>query len=602
MANVLKSIVLRLKHDIIRGAVIRTGGLTITLDTSLIISIPVVLWATATIYVPVMGARLNNIQAWGISVIILIFMLVSMFLHSLAHIITAKAGGGTPDKNIYLSPLGDPAQARTAAVNAGGEFLTALAGPLTQALLAALFYLLWNLQINTYISVTAFFLVFFNLGLMAFNLIPAFPFDGGRIVRAISWRILGRPGLATKTALYGGWVIAGGVLAWSIALAVQKSRYSLETAGVTFFLCVLMIVSLLIHKRWKWNKPEQVSRRSTAAMTARACLAGLLVLPLLAVTFCLVPLNQGLEAPGFTASVETMIELPQEYNHTSSGSLILTTVIPQAPILAGEWAYAHFDNSIRLVPPEQVVPEEKTAQSVSQENFKMLLDSETTAIIVGLRLAGYPAEVKNEGVRVISILPASQANTILQPDDIITGINGIPVSSPSDLTGQLKLLTRQTVLDLKIQRNKQAMNLSVPTMEPSQEDGSVKIGITIEQYAEGYVLPFPVTIEAEKVNGGPSAGLMFTLGVYDRLTEEDLTGGRKIAGTGTIDLDGNVGPIGGVQQKVAAAERAGAQYFLTPVENYEDAAAAAKHITVIKIATANDAIVFLLSLPTETTK
>ena len=78
---------------------------------------------------------------------------------------------------------------------------------------------------------------------------------------------------------------------------------------------------------------------------------------------------------------------------------------------------------------------------------------------------------------------------------------------------------------------------------------------------------------------------------------QDLTGGRKIAGTGTIDLEGNVGPIGGVQQKVVAAEQAGAEYFLSPPENYPDALAMATHITVIKIATAQDAINFLHSLP-----
>jgi PDZ domain-containing protein len=75
-----------------------------------------------------------------------------------------------------------------------------------------------------------------------------------------------------------------------------------------------------------------------------------------------------------------------------------------------------------------------------------------------------------------------------------------------------------------------------------------------------------------------------------------LTGGRKIAGTGTINLDGSVGPIGGVEQKVAAAEAAGAEYFLSPVQNYDDARAAAQHIKVVSIATAEQAIAFLRSL------
>jgi len=96
--------------------------------------------------------------------------------------------------------------------------------------------------------------------------------------------------------------------------------------------------------------------------------------------------------------------------------------------------------------------------------------------------------------------------------------------------------------------------------------------------------------------GGPSAGLMFTLTVYNLVTPKDLTGGRKIAGTGTIDMDGTVGPIGGVEQKVAAAEAAGAEYFLSPVENYENARAVARHIQVVKIATVEQAVEFLHSL------
>jgi PDZ domain-containing protein len=134
-------------------------------------------------------------------------------------------------------------------------------------------------------------------------------------------------------------------------------------------------------------------------------------------------------------------------------------------------------------------------------------------------------------------------------------------------------------------------------MAPLEAGGPARIGISIVQHNSGISLPFPVEIVPQKVSGGPSAGLMFTLGIYDLVTSQDLTGGRKIAGTGTIDLEGNVGPIGGVQQKMVAAERAGAEYFLSPTENYPDALAMATRITVIEVATAQDAINFLRSLP-----
>jgi PDZ domain-containing protein len=596
MAGVPKDILRWLRYHIIYGLEIRLGYFTIILDASFLLLAPVSVGAIALIYVPIIGAGLNSFQAWAVSFAILVLMFLSLFLHSLAHVAATKAGSGLPHR-IFLSPLGDPAQFWPAALHAGNEALVALAGPLIQCLLAALFYVLWNLQINLFANTIAFFLIFFNLGLMAVNLIPAFPFDGGRLMRAIIWRLLGLPALATGLALRLGWVIAGGSIVWGIILISQQARFRLETSASTFIFGALIVISLALRRGWKWDRPERVARLSLRAMATRCSLVVLLLLPLAAVTFGLIPLNEGLEAPGFTASVEPMVQLPPQYRHSSTGSLILTTVIPQAPILAGEWAYAHLDRSIRLEPQTQIVPSNETAQSVSLEDYQMLQDSETTAVVVGLRLAGYPVAVNNDGVSIVSILPSSPAASVLQLDDVITGVNNNPVISPADLTEQLESVTPGSTLNLTIERHGQIMDVSVPTMEPLEAGGPARIGISIVQHYSGVSLPFPIEIVPQKVTGGPSAGLMFTLGVYDLVTSQDLTGGRKIAGTGTIDLEGNVGPIGGVQQKVVAAERAGAEYFLSPTENYPDALAVATRITVIEVATAQDAINFLRSLP-----
>jgi Lon-like protease len=581
----------RLTNSVARGITAGRGRFSVIIDSSMILLTPLTLWIIAAVYVPVEGTGFTGFQPWGITAVILSFMYISLSLHSLAHIAVA---GNSRAKIIYLSPLGDPAQSQPAELTTGREALTALAGPLVQCVLAGVFYLLWDLQINAFINVVTPFLIFFNLGLAAINLAPVFPFDGGRIMRATIWKLVGHPGASTKLGGRLGWGFCAGLAAWSVFLFAQHDRSSAETAGATLFVAILTVISLAFHPTRPWEKPEPDARINKYSLALRITAAVLLILPLAAVTLSLLPLNQGLEAPGFTASVEPMVQLPAEYRHDSAGSLILLTVIPQAPIIAGEWAYAHFDHTIRLMPPEQIIPEDKTQQSVSAEDYRMLLDSETTAIIVGLRLAGFPAEVNNAGVLVISILTESPARTILQPVDIITGVNGVPVITPTDLTSKMGQLTVQTTLKIDILRDGKALSLEVPTMDPV--DGAVKIGITIEQYSSGYTLPFPVKIVAEKVSGGPSAGLMFTLGVYDLLTEKDLTGGRKIAGTGTIDLEGNVGPIGGVQQKVAAAERAGAEYFFSPEGNYDDALAAATHIKVIKVTTAQEAINFLQNL------
>ena len=567
----------------------------IILDAVWVLIGPASLWAIAIIYVPILAPGLNGFEPWIISTIIVALIFLCLFLHSLAHIVTAQ-DASISSYRLFLSPLGDPAQVWPAALNASKELLVALSGPLTQGLLAVLFYFLWNSQINLFISVIAFFMIFFNLGLMAINLIPAFPFDGGRIIRAIIWRMLNRPGSATELAHRLGWGVSAGLFVWSIIPIAQRARLSLETAAATFILFALVVISLAVHNRWKWNRVELKTRFSLLSKAVRLSAVFLFLLPLVAVTVIMIPINDGLEAPGFTASVEPMVHMPAQYRHSSAGSLILTSVIPQAPILVGEWIYAQLDHAVVIEPESQIVPPNTNAQTVSVQNYQMLSNSDTTAIFIGLHLAGYQVDI-NDGLIIGAIQPQSQAVGILQTGDIITGANGLPIITQMDLADQLQLMTPGSVINLTIERNGQTMEVSVVTIPPSTANGPARIGIVVEQHNSGFNLPFPIKIIPKKIVGGPSAGLIFTLGVYDLVTGQDLTGGRKIAGTGTIDLEGNVGAIGGVQQKVAAAERAGAQYFLVPSSNYADATAVAKNITVVEVNTAQDAINFLRNLP-----
>jgi PDZ domain-containing protein len=135
------------------------------------------------------------------------------------------------------------------------------------------------------------------------------------------------------------------------------------------------------------------------------------------------------------------------------------------------------------------------------------------------------------------------------------------------------------------------------------EDGDVlddpergMVGIMLEDAPVEVLFPVDVEIDSQNI-GGPSAGMMFTLEIIDALTDEDLTHGRRIAGTGTINEDGEVGPIGGMKQKTFGAIDAGADYLLVPAANYEEAAdAAGDDIVVVRIETIEDALTFLESL------
>jgi PDZ domain-containing protein len=292
-----------------------------------------------------------------------------------------------------------------------------------------------------------------------------------------------------------------------------------------------------------------------------------------------------------------MVQIPAPYRHSFNGQFFLVTVISQAPITAGEWLAGQVDPAYQIVPPEQVTPKNTTPQQQARQDYQMLDDSETTAIAVGLRLAGYPTVIVGKGVRVDSILPGSHANGLLQSGDIIVGLNGTPIRTTDDLIAGIKAQPSLALAHLMVKRGGAQISLDIPLMPPAAPTDTPKLGIQIESAGFDYNPPFPVSIATNKISGGPSAGLIFTLTVYNSLISQDLTGGRRIAGTGTINLDGSVGPIGGVKQKIFAAEAVGAAYFLCPVDNYADAVSVAKSIRVVKIVTVQQAIDFLRSLP-----
>jgi PDZ domain-containing protein len=244
---------------------------------------------------------------------------------------------------------------------------------------------------------------------------------------------------------------------------------------------------------------------------ARTGLAGLLLLNLLGIGFSLVPTNDGLEAPGVALPVGPMVEVPAEHRYPSAGSFILTTVIPQAPITTGEWVFGQLSPVVRIVPAEQIVPEGTTPQELARQGFQMLDQSETAAIVVGLRLAGFPVEAKGKGVLVAAILIDSPSKGVLQPGDVITGLNGQTIRTTSELIDGIKAQSTDASVDLQILRDGQQTEVTVPLMQPATSGDPPRIGITIQSAGTDVKIPFPVEIVPDKIAGGPSGGLMFTL-------------------------------------------------------------------------------------------
>ncbi len=572
------------------------GGITAVLNLTWLLALPLVLWAVASYFVPIFGSFFAPLETWLVTALIAVLCGASLVAHVLAHSYAANGSSCPKPLQVSLFLFGDAAQAWPASPALRKEVWAAFAGPLANLVIAGLAYLAWNAQWNPILNVSMLFLCGFNLWMAVINLMPGFPMDGGRLDRAILRGIADRPQAADRVGFLLGYLQAAAIAAWGLFLFAQQSRFSLETAVTSILFALLILAGLRMQPAWKEAKIV-LGHDGRPVQPVRALVSGLLILCLAGIAASLLLTNNGIEAPGLALSVEPMVEVPPPYLHPHPGTFILTSVLDQAPILAVEWLAGQVNPAVEIVPPETIVPKNTTPQEVAQQGYQMMDQSETTAIVTGLRLAGYPAEMVGKGVLVASILPDSPAKSLLQPGDIITAIDGKPVQVTSDLIDQVKTKTSQATVRLDVQRDQQKMQIDVPLMPPAAPGGAPKLGISIEDAGFDVKLPFDVKILPQKIVGGPSAGLMFTLTVFNQLSPIDLTGGRKIAGTGTIEADGSVGPIGGVKQKVAAAEAAGAEYFLSPVENYADAASVARQIKVVKIATAEQAVQFLRSLP-----
>ena len=561
-----------------------------------LIIIPAGIWAVAGYYLPLFSENLTQLQTWIVTLLIVLMIGVSLALHILAHLWITKVMHQEIPTKLMLLIFGDASQSWLEADSSWREIVIAGAGPIANLLLAGLTYLLWNAQINYFVSLIALCVSGFNAWIFVINLLPTFPMDGGRFIRALLQGLMKSPTIS-RWIKYFGFIIALAVNDWGIFLFAQHSRFSIETGLITFMFVLLLLDGFRIPIPSKdEDKPIEHHAKN---QIMRSMVAGILVLILLGASSSFLLTNNGLDAPGVALPVESMVNVPAQYRHLHKGTFILTTVISHAPILAGEWVVARFDPAMVILPPEAVVPQNTTPQEQAKQDYQMLDDSEATAITVGLRLAGYQTQMIGKGARVVSILPGSHANGILSVGDIITALNGTPIQTTSDLIEQVQAQSASGSVRLQVERNQTQMEVTIPLMAPASSSDSPKIGISITSAGFDYKTPFPVSIVTQKINGGPSAGLMFTLTVYNMLSPDDLTRGLRIAGTGTINLDGTVGPIGGVQQKVAAAEQVGAVYFLCPSDNYADAVSVARSIKVIKIATAEQAVQFLKSLPSQ---
>lgn len=312
----------------------------------------------------------------------------------------------------------------------------------------------------------------------------------------------------------------------------------------------------------------------------------LLVLAAWAVTAVRLPLL--MISPGGALPVGPRVEFPTRSEDPMSGQLLLTTVRVSQPNTL-EAVEAWLDDDEEIVRRDQLIPEGVDAQEYFQAQRAVFQQSGQLAAAAGLRAAGATVSVTGAGVRVVAVLPDAPVAGVLLPGDVITAAGDQPIGLAPELVAAVARRQIGDKITLAVRRNGVVQNLDVTLGRSELQPGPV-LGIAIDTVDFDIKLPFPVEIDAGEI-GGPSAGLLMALTVYDLADGGDLTAGRVIAGTGTIDAVGDVGPVGGVEQKIDAAVEAGARIFLAPTEEVELArAAAGDRLQVIGVATLREAI------------
>jgi PDZ domain-containing protein len=269
------------------------------------------------------------------------------------------------------------------------------------------------------------------------------------------------------------------------------------------------------------------------------------------------------------------------------GELLMLTIVSQ-DINVFDAVIAGTDPSVDLIRKEAVRRPGETDEEYRNRVLEQMEDSNFISIQVALNRLGYVPEIVI--TEVVSDVPAAE---VLAPGDVVKAVDGVEIEEIEEVVPLIEAHEPGDVIVLQLERDGEPLQVEVELTERADEPGSPMVGVVLRRLV---IPPFSLSIEEGDV-GGPSAGLMHTLAVIDVLSDGELTKGHVIAGTGTIDLEGFVGPIGGIRQKVPAAEAAGASHILVPEGNYEEALTAERDtIEIVPVGTIDDALAFLEKL------
>lgn len=306
--------------------------------------------------------------------------------------------------------------------------------------------------------------------------------------------------------------------------------------------------------------------------------------------------------PGMAKELSPIIKV--ENGHSEQGDFMLTTIrMGKANI------YSYLEAKLRkyeeIYPQGMILSKKETEEEYNVRQLHLMASSKLNAIEVAYRKAGLPVQYDYKGIYVMGVMEGMPAAGKLKAGDRVYKVDGHTFPSSKEFIDYVGSKHPGEKVTLTYTRD-DAEDTVTLALQPFKDDPT-KVGIGISLVDDKEIVVDPkVNIKTDDI-GGPSAGLMFSLEIYNQLTKEDLTKGYQIAGTGTIEPDGQVGPIGGIEQKIVAADKAGAEIFFAPNEkgskksNYLDAVKTGRDIgtkmKIVPIDTFDEAVFYLKKLP-----
>jgi PDZ domain-containing protein len=343
---------------------------------------------------------------------------------------------------------------------------------------------------------------------------------------------------------------------------------------------------------WDLPEPSDAKPVTTGRTWKPFIILGVLAIIVLLARILPVPLFYAY-MPGPVRDVNQLVAIEDAETYTSEGKLLLTTVGVDLQVTFAEWFGSLFDRTRTIILKEQLT-QGRSLEELRRFEEEEMQESKRHAMEVALSALGL-AEPEGDGARVVETVERSPADGVLREGDEIVKVDGSDVATTCDVGRAINEHDVGEEMSLVVDRDGRRETLDVELADNPQAPGTPLVGIVMEDINYSFDPGLAVDIDTDEI-GGPSGGLMLTLALYDRLTPEDLTGGRVIAGTGTIECDGGIGPIGGIEQKVAGAENEGAQIFFAPLGNSEAAEEVAGDLRIVAVGTFDDAVDYLEGL------